>query len=57
MNGIQVTKVGIVSCSGEEIPNGTLCRMACRRVLDAASYFELLKQKVAVEAKKLYGQS
>ena len=35
MNEIQVTKVGIVSCSGEEIPNGTLCRMACRRVLDA----------------------
>ena len=26
-------------------------------LLDAASYFELLKQKVAVEAKKLYGQS
>jgi hypothetical protein len=35
MNEIQVTKVGIVSCSGEEIPNGTLCRVACRRVLDA----------------------
>ena len=35
MNEIQVTKVGIVSCSGEEIPNGTLCRLACRRVLDA----------------------
>lgn len=35
MNEIQVTKVGIVSCSGEEIPNGTVCRVACRRVLDA----------------------
>lgn len=35
MNEIQVTKVGIVSCSGEEIPNGTLCRLACRKVLDA----------------------
>ncbi len=35
MNEIQVTKVGIVSCSGEEIPNGTLCRVACRRALDA----------------------
>lgn len=34
MNEIQVTKVGIVSCSGEEIPNGTLCRIACRKVLD-----------------------
>jgi hypothetical protein len=34
MNGIQITKVGIVSCSGEEIPNGTLCRLACRKVLD-----------------------
>lgn len=35
MNEIQVTKVGIVACSGEEIPNGTVCRIACRRVLDA----------------------
>ena len=26
-------------------------------LLDAQSYFELLKQKVAVDAKKLYGQS
>ena len=34
MNGIQITKVGIVSCSGEELPEGTLCRLACRRVLD-----------------------
>ncbi len=31
---IQVQKVGIVSCSGEEIPEGTLCRLACRKVLD-----------------------
>ncbi len=31
---IQVTKVGIVSCSGEERPEGTVCRMACRKVLD-----------------------
>ena len=31
---IQVVKVGIVSCSGEEIPEGTLCRLACRKVLD-----------------------
>jgi hypothetical protein len=31
---IQIQKVGIVSCSGEEIPEGTLCRLACRKVLD-----------------------
>ncbi len=31
---IQVTKVGIVSCSGEERQEGTVCRMACRKVLD-----------------------
>ena len=31
---IQVQKVGVVSCSGEEIPEGTLCRLACRKVLD-----------------------
>ncbi len=31
---IQIAKVGIVSCSGEEIPEGTLCRLACRKVLD-----------------------
>jgi hypothetical protein len=31
---IQVVKVGIVSCSGEEIPEGTLCRLACRKALD-----------------------
>lgn len=27
-------KVGIVSCSGEAIPGGTLSRIACRKVLD-----------------------
>lgn len=31
---IQVTKVGVVSCSGEEIAGGTVCRSACRKVLD-----------------------
>lgn len=31
---IQVTKVGVISCSGEKIPGGTLCRYACRKVLD-----------------------
>jgi len=37
MNGletIKVMKVGIVSCSGEAIPGGTLARLACRQVLD-----------------------
>ena len=28
-------KVGIISCSGEEIPEGTISRLATRRVLDA----------------------
>jgi uncharacterized metal-binding protein len=27
-------KVGIVSCSGEGIPEGTVARLACRKVLD-----------------------
>jgi uncharacterized metal-binding protein len=27
-------KVGIISCSGEEIPEGTLSRVACRMVLE-----------------------
>ena len=31
---LEVLKVGIVSCSGEEIPEGTLSRFACRKVLD-----------------------
>lgn len=30
---IKVMKVGIVSCSGEELPEGTLSRVACRQVL------------------------
>lgn len=29
-----LVKVGIVSCSGEEIPEGTVSRLACRKVLD-----------------------
>ncbi len=28
------TKVGLISCSGEELPEGTVCRLACRKVLD-----------------------
>lgn len=28
------TKVGIITCSGEEIPEGTISRLATRRVLD-----------------------
>ncbi len=31
---IKVLKVGIVSCSGEELPGGTVSRIACRKVLD-----------------------
>ncbi|MBF0502670.1 MAG: putative zinc-binding protein [Candidatus Riflebacteria bacterium] len=31
---IHATKVGIVSCSGEEKSEGTICRLACRKVLD-----------------------
>lgn len=27
-------KVGIISCSGEELPGGTISRFACRKVLD-----------------------
>ncbi len=30
----QVRKVGIISCSGEAIPGGTISRVACRKVLD-----------------------
>ena len=29
----EITKVGIISCSGEELPEGTLSRIACRKVL------------------------
>ena len=32
--GLEVLKVGIVSCSGEAIPEGTLSRLDCRMVLD-----------------------
>ncbi len=31
---IEVMKVGIVSCSGEDLPEGTLSRIACRKVLE-----------------------
>jgi uncharacterized metal-binding protein len=31
---VEVLKVGIVACSGEELPEGTCSRVACRRVLD-----------------------
>ncbi len=27
-------KVGVVSCSGEDLPGGTVSRLACRKVLD-----------------------
>lgn len=30
-----VSKIGIISCSGEEIPVGTVSRLAARRVLEA----------------------
>ncbi len=30
----EVTKVGIISCSGEEVPAGTIARQATRRVLE-----------------------
>ena len=30
----EITKVGIISCSGEEIPGGTISRLATRRVLE-----------------------
>ena len=30
----EVSKVGIISCSGEEIPEGTIARQAVRRVLE-----------------------
>jgi len=32
--GVEITKVGIVSCSGESIPEGTISRLATRRVLE-----------------------
>jgi len=33
--GEAVSKVGVISCSGEEIPEGTVARQAVRRVLEA----------------------
>jgi len=30
---LEITKVGIISCSGEELPEGTISRIACRKVL------------------------
>ena len=30
----EVVKVGIISCSGEAIPEGTISRLATRRVLE-----------------------
>jgi len=30
----EITKVGIISCSGEAIPEGTISRLATRRVLE-----------------------
>ena len=30
----EATRVGIISCSGEELPEGTTSRVACRRVLE-----------------------
>jgi len=35
MNEFQATNSGFVSCCGLELRVGTLCRLACRRVLDA----------------------
>lgn len=34
MIGLEVLKVGIVSCSGEALPEGTISRIACRKLLD-----------------------
>jgi len=34
LNVLKVLKVGIVSCSGEAIPGGTVSRIASRKVLD-----------------------
>jgi len=30
----KTSKVGIISCSGEAVPGGTIARIACRKVLD-----------------------
>ena len=32
--GTPIAKIGIVPCSGEALSAGTVCRLACRRVLD-----------------------
>jgi hypothetical protein len=32
--GLPIAKIGIVPCSGEALPAGTVCRLACRQVLD-----------------------
>jgi hypothetical protein len=34
LGGASTTKIGIISCSGEEIPEGTVSRLATRRVLE-----------------------
>ncbi len=35
MLSLAVVKVGLVSCSGEELPEGTISRVACRKVLES----------------------
>ena len=35
MPELPVRKVGLVSCSGEEMPEGTISRLATRRVLES----------------------
>ena len=32
--GIPIAKIGIVPCSGEALAAGTVCRLACRQVMD-----------------------
>jgi uncharacterized metal-binding protein len=34
MMATKATKVGIISCSGEGLPEGTVSRVACRKVLE-----------------------
>jgi hypothetical protein len=34
MMSAEITKVGVISCSGEAIPEGTISRLATRRVLE-----------------------
>jgi hypothetical protein len=33
----EIAKIGIISCSGEAIPEGTISRLATRRVLRTAA--------------------